>query len=116
MTAEDDPLSKTKCRLPGGAFSSIIKSKKRYVPLAFAVFDTIFRPPPIGATLAFARFSPRTRMRTGLIECPAHQPGGSILKTSGACANAAGDRKTNPTNRMDNLIAETRPRVQNRER
>src|SRR5712691_6131532 len=43
-------------------------------------------PAPPTRTFAPRKFRPRINTRTGLIEWPVHQPGGSTFSTSGVCA------------------------------
>src|SRR4051812_17526519 len=59
---------------------------KRYVPAAFVVMAEAVVSGRTALTRAPCRLAPLTSRRTGLIECPAHQFGGSTLRTCGPAA------------------------------
>src|ERR1051325_5710615 len=74
-------------RGPAPACGSITTSTKRYVPAALTRVSPACKPAPTACTRAPPRLRPRISTRTGLIECPAHQFGGSTFSTAGAlCA------------------------------
>ena len=56
----------------------------RYVPVELIRTSEILNCGPGALTRAPSRFSPRISNLMGLIECPAHQNGGSTLLTDGA--------------------------------
>src|ERR1043166_5427332 len=85
-------------RAPGFAVGSMKMSAKRYVPLSLTRTRAALIPCPTASTRAPPRFFPRINTRTGLMEWPAHQFGGSTFSTDGACAAQTADE----TNRNAN--------------
>src|SRR5579862_1234538 len=72
-------------------------STKAYVPAAFTRVSPIVRSGLSAVARAPARLRPRINSRTGLMECPIHQLGGSTLVISGGAAD-------NPAARTGNKI------------
>src|SRR4030095_11018835 len=72
---------------PGAVPAGIVTSMNAYVPAELTLGVLHVRRPH--DTRVPARFLPRTSTRTGLIECPAHQFGGSTFSTLGAWPGSA---------------------------
>src|SRR5258706_8608380 len=83
-------------RGPGSAFGSMFTSANSQVPAWLTVTGPASRPGEALSMRAPARLRPLTITRTGLIEWPGHQLGGSTLIASGRTVLAGGCARVDP--------------------